>query len=122
MTVVKINAITVPENSGDELAKRFAKRAGSVDGFDGFQGFELLQPTDGRNTWLVVTKWRDEASFEAWLARKEFGAAHGQQAPSGNPKDNPQPTEADNNPHKEKPVGMSAELWSFNVTNLDAHT
>ena len=32
MTVIKINAITVPEDSGDELAKRFAARAGAVDG------------------------------------------------------------------------------------------
>jgi heme oxygenase (mycobilin-producing) len=28
MTVVRINAITVPADSGDELARRFAARAG----------------------------------------------------------------------------------------------
>ena len=43
MTVVKINAITVPADSGDELARRFAARAGAVDDQDGFEGFELLQ-------------------------------------------------------------------------------
>lgn len=43
MTVIKTNAITVPEGSGDELARRFATRAGAVDGQDGFQGFELLR-------------------------------------------------------------------------------
>ena len=63
MTVVKINAITVPADSGDELARRFAARAGAVDDQDGFEGFELLKPTDGRTTWLVVTRWRDQASF-----------------------------------------------------------
>ena len=42
MTVIKINAITVPADSGDELARRFANRAGAVDGQDGFEGFELL--------------------------------------------------------------------------------
>lgn len=31
MTIVKINAITVPEGSGDELARRFPARAGAVD-------------------------------------------------------------------------------------------
>ena len=46
MTVVKINAITVPADSGGELARRFAARAGAVDDQDGFEGFELLQPTD----------------------------------------------------------------------------
>ena len=62
MTVIKINAITVPADSGDELARRFAARAGAVDNQDGFEGFELLKPTDERTTWLVVTRWRDEES------------------------------------------------------------
>ena len=57
-TVIKINAITVPKEAGDELAKRFAARAGAVDGQDGFEGFELLKPTDDREQWLVVTRWR----------------------------------------------------------------
>ncbi len=30
MTVIKINAIAVPEGSGDEPARRFAARAGEV--------------------------------------------------------------------------------------------
>src|SRR5580692_7392413 len=76
MSVVKINAITVPADSGDELARRFAKRAGAVDDQDGFEGFELLRPTDERTTWLVVTRWRDEAAFEAWLKSPSFGHGH----------------------------------------------
>ena len=35
MTVVRINAITVSADSGDELARRFAARAGAVDNQDG---------------------------------------------------------------------------------------
>jgi heme-degrading monooxygenase HmoA len=31
MTIIKINAITVPGDNGDELARRFAARAGAVD-------------------------------------------------------------------------------------------
>ena len=41
--VIKINVITVPAESGDELAQRFAARAGAVDGQPGFLGFELLK-------------------------------------------------------------------------------
>jgi heme-degrading monooxygenase HmoA len=67
-TVIKINAITVPADSGDELAQRFAARAGAVDGQDGFEGFELLKPVDDRTTWLVITRWRDNGAFEAWVA------------------------------------------------------
>ena len=76
MRVVKINAITVPADSGDELAQRFAKRAGAVDNEDGFEGFELLKPTDERTTWLVVTRWRDEASFQAWVHSPAFSHGH----------------------------------------------
>jgi len=76
VTVIKINAITVPADSGDELAKRFAARAGAVDDQDGFEGFELLQPTDGRHQWLVITRWRDDAAFDAWVNSPAFGAGH----------------------------------------------
>ena len=107
MTVVKINAITVPADSGDELARRFAARAGAVDGQDGFEGFDLLKPTDGRTTWLVVTRWRDEASFQAWVSSPAFAHGHrsaserGGGAPAG-------------------PVGVSSELWSYEVAGGSA--
>jgi len=80
MTVIKINAITVPEDAGDELARRFAARAGAVDNQEGFEGFELLRPTDDRRQWLVVTRWRDEAAFEAWRTSPAFGHGHGSAA------------------------------------------
>jgi heme oxygenase (mycobilin-producing) len=102
MTVVRINAITVPADSGDELARRFAARAGAVDNQDGFEGFELLKPTDGRTTWLVVTRWRDEAAFQAWVSSPAFAHGHrsaaeraGGDAPA--------------------PVGVASELWSYEV-------
>ncbi len=69
MTIIKINAIRVPRESGDELAHRFAARAGAVDDADGFEGYELLKPTDDRDQWLVITRWRDEESFQPGWAR-----------------------------------------------------
>jgi heme-degrading monooxygenase HmoA len=99
--VVKINAITVPEGSGDELGRRFAARAGAVDDQDGFEGFELLKPTDGRNVWLVMTRWRDEEAFQAWVNSPAFGHGHrkaGDPAPHGGP------------------VSVSSELWSYEVS------
>lgn len=104
--VVKINAITVPEGSGDELGRRFAARAGAVDGQEGFEGFELLKPTDDRTTWLVVTRWRDEESFQAWVNSPAFG--HGHQGA-----DKP-------NPHTGGPVTVSSELWSYEVSTGSA--
>ena len=54
MSVIKINAITVPKDLGDEVARRFAGRIKAVDGREGFQGFELMRPTDDRKPgwWL----------------------------------------------------------------------
>jgi heme-degrading monooxygenase HmoA len=101
MTVIKINAITVPEGSGDELARRFAARVGEVDGQEGFEGFELLKPTDDRTQWLVVTRWRDEQSFLAWVSSPSFTHAH---AGAGAPA------------HHGGPIAGAAELWSYEVT------
>src|SRR5579885_2910140 len=114
-SVIKINAITVPPDSGDELARRFAARAGAVDGQDGFEGFELLQPTDGRTTWLVITRWRDEAAFAAWTSSAAFGRGH-QSAGSGEQPagSGEQPAGSGGQPAP-RPVGVSSELWSYQV-------
>ena len=81
MSVVKINAITVPADSGDELAHRFAARAGAVDDAEGFEGFELFKPTDERTQWLVITRWRDEESFQGWLRSESFASGHRSASP-----------------------------------------
>ena len=52
MSVVKINAITVPAERADELVARFAARAGEVSSSPGFESFELLRPSDDRETFL----------------------------------------------------------------------
>ena len=105
MSIIKINAITVPEEGGDELAKRFGARAGAVDDQDGFEGFELLRPTDDRRTWLVVTRWRDEDAFNAWVSSPAFGHGHGHRGAGGG------------QGHGEggPPVAVSSELWSYEV-------
>jgi heme oxygenase (mycobilin-producing) len=109
MTVIKINALTVPAEMGEEVARRFAARAGAVDGQDGFEGFELLRPTDERTTWLVVTRWRDVESFDAWRTSPSF--AHGHRAePSGAGNDAAGEAAA-----AQPPMPIQAELWSYDV-------
>lgn len=78
MSIVKINVLEVPEGKGDVLEQRFASRAGEVDKVDGFESFELLRPTEGTDRYLVVTKWRDEASFQAWMDSAAFQRGHAQ--------------------------------------------
>ncbi len=96
MSVVKINAITVPRERFDEFAQRFANRAGRVEKAEGFESFELLRPNDGREVCLVLTRWRSEEDFQAWMQSADFSAGHSQHRASG-------------------PVGTASEVWSFDV-------
>jgi heme oxygenase (mycobilin-producing) len=101
MSVVKINAIDVPAERSGEMAARFAARLGEVDERDGFEEFQLLRPDDDRTTWLVYTRWRDEAAFQAWLASSSFTRGHARPEGTGGP------------------VASHSELWSF---RLEQHT
>src|SRR4029077_5259498 len=96
MSVVRINAITVPADRADELERRFAARAGQVSGSPGFEAFELLRPADDRDVFLVYTRWATEEDFQAWMSSAAFGEGHRQHGTSG-------------------PVGQQSELWSFDV-------
>ncbi|ATD69595.1 MULTISPECIES: antibiotic biosynthesis monooxygenase family protein [Gordonia] len=98
MSVVKINAITVPDGAGPELEKRFANRAHSVDGSKGFLGFQLLRPVKGDDRYFVVTQWESEEDFQAWASGPAREAHAGERA---------------------KPVASGADLLEFEVV-LDA--
>ena len=119
MSHVVINALTVPTDRADELAGRFAARAGMVEGADGFERFELLRPADGREQWLVVTTWRDQAAFQAWMSSAAFGgAAHSARAAgSGEPSaraagsGEPSARAAGSG----EPVSTASEIWTFSV-------
>jgi heme-degrading monooxygenase HmoA len=104
MTVIKVNAIEVDSGSGDELARRFAGRAGAVDQAEGFEGFELWRPSGDRHTWLVVTRWRDEEAFTAWVSSPAF--SHGHRGADA--------------PHAGAPLATHSELWSYEPVDLSA--
>jgi len=98
MPVVKINAISVPPQAHEELEKRFAARAHSVDGSPGFLGFQLLRPVAGEERYFVVTQWEDEESFAAW---RDGSARAAHATPDG---EAPRP-----------PVSSGADLLEFEV-------
>lgn len=122
MTVIKINAITVPASSGDELARRFGARVGAVDDQDGFEGFELLKPTDDRTTWLVVTRWRDEAAFDAWVSSPAFAHGHRAAGRSRTSETSGEGTEggAAEGEQSTGAVGTHSELWSYEIAGGSA--
>jgi len=96
MSVVRINAITVAPERAEELERRFGARGGEVGSAPGFEAFELLRPADGRETYLVYTRWRSQEDFEAWVSSPAF--THGHKAHSS-----------------EGPVSSHSELWAFDV-------
>lgn len=104
MSVVKSNAIEVPAGAGPELEKRFAARAGAVEGQPGFQYFQLLRPTEGESRYFVVTWWDNEESFQNWMTSRDFAKGHGSS-------DGPDRAAA------RPPVSTDATLMSFEVVD-----
>ncbi len=100
MSVVRINAITVPAAHADALEARFAARAGEVSKMEGFEEFQLLRPTDDKDVFYVYTRWRTAEDFEAWLTSAEF--QHGHRAHN-----------------TEGPVGTGSELLAFDVVQRE---
>jgi heme-degrading monooxygenase HmoA len=122
VSVVKINVLQVPEGRGEVLEQRFAARAGEVEKVDGFESFQLLRPTEGTDRYLVVTTWRDDAAFEAWMASPAFSQGHarsGGDAPAqggGHPGgDAPAGGPPAGGPPAGGPAAMGSELWAFEV-------
>lgn len=103
MSIVKINAISVPESAGEELERRFKARKHSIDGQPGFEGFQLLRPVKGEERYFVVTRWADEDAYNAWWeGQGRAGHANSDDTAEGGE----QPR---------KPVSQSAELLEFEV-------
>ena len=101
MSYVTINAVRVPAENAALFEERFAHRAGSVGKSPGFEAFELLRPSDGRDVFLVYTRWRSVEDFENWVNSPAF--THGHRSHSS-----------------EGPVGTASELWSYDVIQQEA--
>ena len=97
MSVVKINAIEVPEGRGEALEERFRARLGEVEHRPGFLGFELLRPTAGESRYFVLTRWESDEAFRAWLDSSAFRRGH---AGGG---------------EERQPVGAGSQLLEFEV-------
>src|SRR3954452_8518022 len=100
VSLVKIDAITLPHERFEERERRFGPRAARVSSAEGFEAFELLRPNDDREVCLVLTRWRSEEDFKAWVSGPDFKAGHAQHRTGG-------------------PVGTSSEIWSFDVLELE---
>ncbi len=106
MSIVQINVLSVPAEAAATLEGRFAARAGSMEGVEGFEGFDLLRPVTGTDRYLVVTRWASQSAFEAWRDGQAFAASHGGGRPSGE------------GAPAQRPAASDSELWGFEVVDL----
>ena len=96
MSFVVMNAVTVPAERASEFEHRFATRAGKIKDQAGFQAFELMRPADGKDRYIVYTRWDSKEAFEAWMSSPDFAAGHRQHSEGG-------------------PVGTASEVWTFDL-------
>lgn len=76
------NSLPVKEGASDEIVGRFAESRGHVQDFPGFVDMEVLASDSGEEV-LVITRWQDRESFEAWVHSEEFSRAHGRGGAGG---------------------------------------
>ena len=70
-----INSLPVREGAAEEVAGRFGASRGHVQDFPGFVSMEVLRSEQDDEV-LVITRWQDRASFDAWVGSEEFSKAH----------------------------------------------
>jgi heme-degrading monooxygenase HmoA len=98
LSVVVINAVTVPDDRHEEFERRFAERGGHVAGAPGFEAFELLRPSEG-NQYLVYTRWSSRDDFTAWRNSADFQHGHRQ--------------------HQQEPISNQSEVWTLDVVEAE---
>lgn len=125
MSIVKINALTVPADQREVLEKRFGARAGTVESSDGFEWFELLRPLEGTDQYLVYTRWRSEEDFQAWM-EGSGRRAHGGDAKPDAGKPGEDAADAGTGGGTEgataqrpAPAATDSTLWTFEVVQQE---
>jgi heme-degrading monooxygenase HmoA len=78
---VAINRLKMPAEYGSHLEQAFQRNAGGMADVAGFVSFDLLRAEEG-GEYLVVTRWNDRPSFEAWREGDAFQKAHGDVNPN----------------------------------------
>ena len=73
---VAINFITCEDNYRPRFEELFGTRAKAIDTLPGFLDMEVLRPKKDGEAYLVVSHWKDEASFKNWTNSPEFLEGH----------------------------------------------
>ncbi len=79
--IVVSNRLQVAKGQEKKFEARFEGRARLVENMPGFVRLEILRPIKS-DYYIVLTYWRDEASFRAWTDSAEFKEAHRNRPPA----------------------------------------
>lgn len=80
--IVVANRIFVAPGQETAFEERFRQRAGLVERAPGFIRHQVLRPLNPEHPYVVMTTWRDRASFEAWVQSPAFRDAHAHTPPA----------------------------------------
>src|SRR5947199_4879110 len=73
---VSMSRLRVDEDRSDDLVAAFRRRAHLVDGFDGFVDLQVWRSDRDPSEVLMVSRWRDRASFTAYMRSREHTVSH----------------------------------------------
>ncbi len=73
---VVMNRIMVNPEYKDQFEERFANRAREVDKMPGFMRNQVLRPANPDDPYIVLTMWRSQEDFEAWVNSEAFKKGH----------------------------------------------
>ena len=74
---VSMSRLRVPEERAEELVAAFRRRAGLVDGFDGFVDLQVWRSDRDPGELVMVSRWREKACFTAYMRSREHKISHG---------------------------------------------
>lgn len=73
---VAINYIDCDPGYAERFECLFCSRAHAIDRMPGFLGMQVLRANAEAEPYLIVSWWKDEASFQAWTGSEEFLEGH----------------------------------------------
>jgi heme-degrading monooxygenase HmoA len=73
---VSVSRLRVPVERSDELIAAFTRRAGLVEGHDGFIDLQVWRSDRDPAEVLMVSRWRDRDCFTAYMKSEDHRVSH----------------------------------------------
>lgn len=73
---VAINYIDCKPHYAERFECLFCSRAKMIDRMPGFLGMQVLRASAEAEPYLIVSYWKERASFDAWVGSPEFVEGH----------------------------------------------